>query len=74
MFPIILLTNFMSVQAMVDTYKNNPSFADEKTKAKVKGEYETVQEKVGEKIEMKLLITKILFSTRSARRREFCPT
>ena len=39
----------MSVQAMVDTYKNNPSFADEKTKAKVKGEYETVQEKVGEK-------------------------
>ena len=51
MFPIILLTNFMCVQAMVDTYKNNPSFADEKTKAKVKGEYETVQEKVGEKVE-----------------------
>ena len=51
----------MCVQAMVDTYKNNPSFADEKTKAKVKGEYETVQEKVGEEIEMKLLITKILF-------------
>ena len=71
---MILLTNFMCVQAMVDTYKNNPSFADEKTKAKVKGEYETVQEKVGEEIEMKLLITKILFFTRSARRREFCPT
>ena len=44
-------TNVMPIQAMVDTYKNNPSFADEKTKAKVKGEYETVQEKVGEKVE-----------------------
>ena len=31
---------------MVDTYKNNPSFADAKTKAKVNGEYETVSQKV----------------------------
>ena len=74
MFPVILLTNFMSGQAMVDTYKNNPSFADEKTKAKVKGEYETVQEKVGEKVKNGSSDTKILFSTRSAKRREFCPT
>ena len=33
-------------KAMVDTYKNNPSFADAKTKAKVNGEYETVSQKV----------------------------
>ena len=35
---------------MVDTYKSNPSFADAKTKAKVNEEYETVSQKVSEKI------------------------
>ena len=64
----------MPIQAMVDTYKNNPSFADEKTKAKVKGEYETVQEKVGEKVENGSSDHQDPVSTRSARRREFCPT
>ena len=33
-------------QAMVDTYKRTPNFADAKTKAKAEGEYETVSLKV----------------------------
>ena len=46
-YPQSTITAYIT-QAMVDSYKKTPSFADAKTKAKADGEYETVSLKVSE--------------------------